>query len=66
MAKELREELLPVTAQSESGVSRSLKLDVLFSGGSSMVVKLHEWHTPRRIYELSPQVILARSPCDQT
>jgi hypothetical protein len=66
MAKELREELLPVTAQSESGVSRSLKLDVLFSGGSSVMVQLHEPRAPRRIYELSSQVILARSPCDQT
>src|SRR5205823_730005 len=42
MAKELREELLPVMAHSESGVSRSVKLDVLFSGGSSVMVQVHD------------------------
>ena len=66
MSRQMQDELLPAADGSDARFVRTVRLDVLFAGGDSVLVRQHaiEAGRDRRIYDISSKLIASRVQCD--
>ena len=63
LSKEAQQELLAGSDASNFRVARTIKLDLLFAGGDSLLVRRHDRQTPR-VYAIGSKFVTATADCD--
>jgi hypothetical protein len=62
LSEEMQRELLPPSAKRSPGIVRTNRLEVLFSGSGSIMVR-RDGDTARRVYEFGDTLVTAKADC---